>query len=418
MTDKIPLTLPYKHSLLLPRLRTVLDIMGWPTDASGMVRMAKENPWPELDPDKVTERPLPADPKTLKKALVTPRIAKRVYRYLRQVVGLPSLQLPRMRNQFREDYSNPEGKTTWNEMAWRSVIRGWQIGPYANCDWLLQYPKTVEYMLGLCDTEQGVTTKVYGIKDDMEKAAIVLPASKDAMLVDEDVLDELFLVLLPRMIEQDKSVVLTEDEARALLWFGLDGLFRFSAVAEREFIDNCGTRYDMDKDESKRVEQHGILESLLPIMSDENLVLPYKRLFEGWRDSASIFKERESPMSWQTFANLFPDPVWSNAKPGEVDVPASKKRQLLAWRQGRRPRDETIEAFIRNLYGQQSDVTWHIAWKNMAYGLSDHCDEILHDRLFQHLDIKTLLVETCARYGDYFRWAKARATREESPAEA
>lgn len=380
------------------------------------IQMVRDNPRSKLELKTMKNRPLPVDRKTLKKPLGSPRTATKVYREIYRVAG--PMKLSRLRDQWVEDYSDSEGSTTWNEMAWRSSIRGWQINPYADCDWFLQYPKTVEYMLGLCDTERDVTTRVYGIEDDTEKAAIILPASKDAMLVDEDVLDELFLALIPRMIKQDKSVVLTEDEARALLWFGLDGLFRFAAVAEREFIDDCGTRYDMDKDESKRVEQHGILESLLPIMFDGNLVLPHKRLFEGWRDSASIFQELESPMSWQTFANLFPDPVWSNAKPGEVDVQASKKRQLLAWRQGRRPRDETIEAFIHNLYGQQSDVIWHISWKNMAYGFSDHCDEILHDRLFQHLDIETLLVEACARYGDYFRWAKARATRDGSPAEA
>ena len=51
MADKIPLTLPYKYSLLLPRLRTVLDIIGWPTDAYGMLKMAKENPKPNVEID-------------------------------------------------------------------------------------------------------------------------------------------------------------------------------------------------------------------------------------------------------------------------------------------------------------------------------------------------------------------------------
>jgi hypothetical protein len=372
--------------------------------------MAKESPWPELDPDEVAGRPLPADPKTLKKPLVTPRIAKRVYRYLRRVVGGP-LPLSRMRDQWFEDLS-PEDMTTWNEGTWRAAVYGWQATPYANCDWLLQYPKTMEYVLDLCNAERDVTTRVYGIEDNVEKSAIFLVASKDVMLIDEDVLDELLMVSIPRMIEQGKSVELAEDEARALLWFGLDGLFRLAAVAEREFIDDCGTRYDMDKGESKRVEQHGIFEYWLPIMSDGNLVLPYKRLFEGWRYSASIFQELKSPMSWQTFANLFPDPILSNSKPGEADVPASKKRQLHAWRQGRRPSDKTIKAFIQNLYGRQSDVMWHISWKNMVYGFSDYCDGILKDRSFQHLDIETLLVEACAHYGDYFRWAKERAAQD------
>jgi len=53
-------------------------------------------------------------------------------------------------------------------------------------------------------------------------------------------------------------------------------------------------------------------------------------------------------------------------------------------------------------------------------GLSEYCSRLLKDRSFQHPDInsETLLVEACARYGEYFRWAKARVTREEPPAAA
>ena len=63
-----------------------------------------------------------------------------------------------------------------------------------------------------------------------------------------------------------------------------------------------------------------------------------------------------------------------------------------------------------------SAAAWDISLKNMAYGFSDHCNKILKDRSFQRLDIETLLVEACARYGEYFHWAKKRATHEEAPA--
>ena len=123
MADKIPLRLPYTHSLLLPRLRTVFDITGWPTDAYGMVIKSRSAPRPGFDPEKLIDRKLPAVPKTLRKPLVSPRIARRVFRELWRVIG--PMKLSRLRDRWLADRAALAGMTTWNEMAWRSTVRGW-----------------------------------------------------------------------------------------------------------------------------------------------------------------------------------------------------------------------------------------------------------------------------------------------------